>query len=149
MAVSDMYEETLKRIKGYRERKNNDIFDSFYHSHLDYIETCMGYYERNAGVDRLDKMKPVLDVCPLCGSKMYKHLGATLCKNISCKCYDVPWEDYVKNNTVEQFADDVKAVFSKTKSHELEKWLYGCIKNEENTAAEAAYQAVIDKIGSM
>ncbi|MCI9080346.1 MAG: hypothetical protein HFH68_15810, partial [Lachnospiraceae bacterium] len=60
-----------------------------------------------------------------------------------CKCYNVPWKDYVKNNTAGQFTDDVKAVFSKTKSQELREWLYGRKKNEENTAAVAVYQVVI------
>lgn len=44
---SEMYEEVKRRIGFYRERKENNIFDDFYHSHLDYIEKCMEYYEEN------------------------------------------------------------------------------------------------------
>lgn len=30
--------ETLKRINYYREKKDNNMFDDFYHSHLDLME---------------------------------------------------------------------------------------------------------------
>lgn len=44
---SEMYKEVKRRIGFYREKKENNIFDDFYHSHLDYIEKCMEYYEEN------------------------------------------------------------------------------------------------------
>ena len=41
----EVMEETRKRIDRYRSQKQNNIFDIFYHSHLNFIKKCIKFYE--------------------------------------------------------------------------------------------------------
>ena len=43
----DKYDEVLTKIARYREHKNDDMFDDFYHCDLDIIEECIEFKRKN------------------------------------------------------------------------------------------------------
>lgn len=50
--------ETERRITYYREKKNDNMFDDFYHSHLDFMETCVDeWLENNKPIDYVKPQK--------------------------------------------------------------------------------------------
>lgn len=59
-----IYGEVKQRIEFYRENKENNIFDDFYHSHLNYMLKCMEFYEKS----KQHKYKVIM----LCGSTKFK-----------------------------------------------------------------------------
>jgi len=48
--MMDKYDKLLVKIARYREHKNDDMFDDFYHCDLDIIEECIEYKRKNEKV---------------------------------------------------------------------------------------------------
>lgn len=60
------YKDTMHRIKGYRERKDGNMFDSFYHEHLDFMEKSMKYMIEGETLLHVETEEK----CPHCNSNL-------------------------------------------------------------------------------
>lgn len=60
------YKDTMHRIKGYRERKEGNMFDSFYYEHLDFMEKSMDYMIEGETLLHVETEEK----CPHCASKL-------------------------------------------------------------------------------